>query len=133
MDTVFRHSFDAVAEAEPGTLNRNLVSLARFLNMHARAGVPAENLQLALVIHGTAVNDVTRADHYGARHDGAENINVELIEQLQAHGVQFYVCGQSASRQSIDNEDLLPGVTMALSAMTAHALLQQDGYTMNPF
>jgi len=27
----------------------------------------------------------------------------------------------------------LPGVTMALSAMTAHALLQQDGYTLNPF
>jgi len=28
---------------------------------------------------------------------------------------------------------LAPGVEMTLSAMTAHALLQQDGYTMNPF
>jgi hypothetical protein len=28
---------------------------------------------------------------------------------------------------------ILPGVEMALSAMTAHALLLQQGYTLNPF
>jgi hypothetical protein len=33
----------------------------------------------------------------------------------------------------VKTEDLLPGVEMALSAMTAHALLQQQGYTFNPF
>ena len=33
----------------------------------------------------------------------------------------------------ITGGDLLPGVEMSLSAMTAHALLQQDGYTLNPF
>jgi hypothetical protein len=32
----------------------------------------------------------------------------------------------------IDQEDLLPGVRVALSAMTANALLQQNGYTFNP-
>ena len=30
-------------------------------------------------------------------------------------------------------EDLPDGVELMLSAMTAHALLQQDGYTLNPF
>jgi hypothetical protein len=30
-------------------------------------------------------------------------------------------------------EQLIPGVKMALSAMTAHAQLQQQGYTLNPF
>lgn len=39
---VFRHSFDFAAEAEAGELNRHLVSAARFLNMHARAGIPAD-------------------------------------------------------------------------------------------
>ena len=29
----------------------------------------------------------------------------------------------------IEPEDLLPGVTMSLSAMTSHALLQREGYT----
>ncbi|WP_300528030.1 DsrE family protein [Maricaulis sp.] len=130
---VFRHSFDLVDEGEGGELNRNIVSAARFLNMHAAAGIPAENLNLALVIHGSAVHDFTRASHYGARHDGTENANAALIAELARHGVQFYVCGQSAEYQGIGNDDLLPGVTMALSAMTAHAILQADGYTLNPF
>jgi intracellular sulfur oxidation DsrE/DsrF family protein len=43
------------------------------------------------------------------------------------------VCGQSAAFNDVTNEDLLPGVHMALSAMTAHAQLQQEGYTLNPF
>jgi len=34
---------------------------------------------------------------------------------------------------AFEGVDLLPNVEMALSAMTAHALLQQDGYTLNPF
>jgi len=33
----------------------------------------------------------------------------------------------------IREADLLPGITMAPSAITAHALLQQQGYTLNPF
>ena len=35
--------------------------------------------------------------------------------------------------QGVANEDLLPGIEVGLSAMTAHALLQQQGYTVNPF
>jgi hypothetical protein len=31
------------------------------------------------------------------------------------------------------NEDMIDGVEMALSAMTAHALLARDGFSQNPF
>ncbi len=48
-------------------------------------------------------------------------------------GVRFIVCGQSAAGQGVANDDLIDGVEVALSAMTAHALLQQQGYTVNPF
>jgi intracellular sulfur oxidation DsrE/DsrF family protein len=48
--------------------------------------------------------------------------------------VRIILCGQSAAGLGLDETaDLLPGVEVALSAMTAHALLQQDGYTVNPF
>ncbi len=47
--------------------------------------------------------------------------------------MQFVQCGQSAASNHIANADLLPGVKMSLSAMTAQALLQQSGYTLNPF
>ena len=44
-----------------------------------------------------------------------------------------FVCGQSAAYYGVATDDLLPGVEMALSAMTAHALLQQQDYSINPF
>ena len=47
--------------------------------------------------------------------------------------MRFILCGQSAAAYGITPENLIPGVEMALSAMTAFALLQQNGYTVNPF
>lgn len=131
-DTAFRISFDVGKQAEPGALNRSLVSAARFLNMHAEAGVPAENMSLAFVIHGKAVHDVTRDAHYRAQTD-AGNANTDLIKALLDNGVTIEVCGQSAAYYGVGVDDLLPGVTMSLSAMTSHAILQQKGYTLNPF
>ncbi|WP_339746268.1 DsrE family protein [uncultured Maricaulis sp.] len=128
--TVFRVVFDVSTPADVGTLNRNLVSAARFLNMNVAAGVPAEDIHLAIVVHGGAVEDVSTGSHYTP---GVEPANADLVATLLAHDVKIYVCGQSAAYHDVGVEDLLPGVTMALSAMTAHALLQQDGYTLNPF
>lgn len=128
----FKVSFDTRAQAEAGDLNRTLVSAARFINMHARAGTPTDNINLAVVIHGGAVKDVTNDDFYGDAVEG-ENANAPLIEALLEKGVKIVVCGQSAAYYDVGNENLLPGVQMALSAMTAHALLQQEGYTLNPF
>ena len=39
----------------------------------------------------------------------------------------------SAAAQDVTNADLQPGVKMALSAITAHAELQRQGYSLNPF
>ncbi len=116
-------AFDVSERAEVGE-NRTLISAARFLNMHARHGVEPANMSLAIVVHGEAVRDVTGQ---------ADNPNRDLIAALVANGVQLYVCGQSAAYHGVSNADLAPGVAMALSAMTAHAMLQKDGYALNPF
>ena len=126
-NAAFKISFDVAKPAEAEAVNRQIDSAARFINMHTAAGVPVERIQLALVIHGGAVKDVVQAK------SPASNPNASLIKALQAHGVKFYVCGQSAAYYGVATEDLLPGVNMSLSAMTAHALLQQQGYTLNPF
>lgn len=138
---VYRHHkfkvlFDVSEPADAGELNRSLVSAARFINMHTAAGVKEKNIKLVIVLHGGAAKDVTRADYYAAAQesdDKKENANAALVKVLTAHGVEFYVCGQTAAYYDIKNQDLLPDVKMALSAMTAHALLQQKGYTLNPF
>ncbi len=131
--TMFRVSYDLTEGAQPGALNRQLVTAARFLNMHAAVGVAPENMHLALVLHSAAIFDVTRAEVYGAKKEGADNPNAALLETLFQHGVQVIVCGQSAASRGLKKADLLPGVRLAVSAMTAHALLQQEGYTLNPF
>jgi intracellular sulfur oxidation DsrE/DsrF family protein len=122
-DVVLRHSFDVAEQADDGSLNRTLVSAARFINMHARAGVDADRIKVAVVVHGTAVHDVSSETSGSAG----------LVAALLDHGVRIIVCGQSAAYYDVSKDDLLTGVEMALSAMTAHALLQQQGYTLNPF
>jgi len=124
--------FDLADEGEAGAVNRGLDSLARFINMHVAEGVAESDIHLAVVVHGSATRDMTIDAFYGAQHE-TENANAALIQILSDHNVRIYVCGQSAAYHDVTNADLLPGVTMALSAMTAHAQLQQEGYTLNPF
>jgi len=128
----FKVAFDVAEQGEHGKTNRRFESLARFLNMQARAGVPPQQVELALVVHGKAGFDLL-GNKFFVEKFGGENPNAPLLAELQKHGVRVILCGQSAAYQEIDNTQLLPGVEMALSAMTAHALLQQNGYTLNPF
>lgn len=127
-DVQFKVAFDVAAASEGEAVNRNLDSAARFLNMNALAGVPAENLKVAIVVHGPAAMDLVNEAKRGG-----PNPNAALIGELVAAGVSVQLCGQTAASRDIAPDDLLPGVTLSLSAMTAHALLQQDGYTLNPF
>ncbi|WP_395646045.1 DsrE family protein [Terricaulis sp.] len=125
--TRFKVVFDVSEGAEPGEVNRGIESAARFLNMHARAGVRPSNIRLAIVVRGSATRDLTIHPR-----PGEENANAALIAELIAHNVDIYVCGQSAAHFGVSAGDLLPNVRLALSAMTEHALLQQQGYTLNP-
>jgi intracellular sulfur oxidation DsrE/DsrF family protein len=131
--TKFKILFDTTAATEPGEVNKSLTTAARFLNMHGKAGVPEKNMKLAVVFHGKGAFDLTRAEYYGSKYDEAENANAAIIKALLEKNVRVILCGQTAAYYGIKNEDLLPGIEMALSAMTAHAVLQQEGYTLNGF
>jgi intracellular sulfur oxidation DsrE/DsrF family protein len=132
-DATFNVAFDTAKGADAGKLNRTLESAARFVNMHAKAGIPLENIKVAVVVHGKASEDLLGPEEYTKRREGAENANIALIAALTGHNVRVILCGQSAAAYGITNDMLAPGVEMARSAMTAHALLQQEGYTVNPF
>ena len=113
-DAEFAVAFDVARPAEDDTRNRGFESAARFINMHASKGVDPENIRIAMVVHGGAVKDLLASE---------DNPSREMVEHLLDY----------AAGQGIAQDDLIPGVEMALSAMTAHALLQQRGYTVNPF
>jgi intracellular sulfur oxidation DsrE/DsrF family protein len=112
---------------DPAELNPSIESAARFLNMQARNGTPAENLKMAIVLHGsgarTALNEQAHAKHFSV-----PNGSKGLVEALGKAGVDIYICGQTAAYYGYGPDDLLPQVTMAVSAMTVHVRLQQEGY-----
>jgi intracellular sulfur oxidation DsrE/DsrF family protein len=117
---------------KPGELNRNLEAMARLLNMQARAGMPVDALEAAIVVHGPAIRDLLNDDAYEERF-GSANPNTGLLEALAEAGVKIYLCGQTAGARGFSPETIHPSVTMALSAMGAHVRLSEEGYTLIPF
>jgi intracellular sulfur oxidation DsrE/DsrF family protein len=124
--------FDVNVGPEPGELNAGFDTVARFLNMHARAGVPREHVKAALVIHGTAGKDTLKNDEYRKRF-GKDNPNLALLDELLAAGVRIYLCGQTSMSRNLPRAVVTPAATIALSAMTAHLVLEKEGYVLNPF
>lgn len=131
--TVFKIAFDVSAKAAPGTLSRQIETAARALNMHVANGVPQKDVHIVVIVHGPAGWDLVKNEVYAPRNDGKPNASADAVQKLIGAGVEFILCGQSAASQGIRKGDLLPGVKMALPAITAHALYQQRGYTLNPF
>lgn len=130
---VFKAVFDVMQSPEKKeSISPSIETAARFLNMHAQAGVPAENLYIALVVHNLATKDVINNEAYQKRF-GIDNPNSELIKDLLAAGGQVIVCGQSIHSRGFLKEELLPGVQVALSAMTALLQLQNDNYKLIKF
>lgn len=117
---------------DPEALNRGLNTLARFMNMHAKAGVPARNIHVAAIVHNKAswdlLTDVAYMEKYGVK-----NPNRELIRQLTAAGADIYQCGQSLYSRAVPREALVPEVQVALSAMTAILQLKEEGYQLIKF
>ena len=59
--------FDVAESSEDKSkINKNIVTAARFLNMHANQGMTVEQLQVAMTIHGSAWQDVLDNDSYKA-------------------------------------------------------------------
>jgi len=116
----------------PEDMNRQLESAARFLNMSARNGIKAGDIEFAIIVHGPATRDMLADPGYQKRYE-EPNPNTALINALTDAGVKIYLCGQSAAFKKIATEELNPRVTVALSAMAAHVRLQSEGYTLIPF
>ncbi len=133
VDQEYRVAFEIAGPARsPEQPNQSMNTVARFLNMHAQAGIPAAHVSGAIVAHGGASFELLNNEAYRAKH-GVDNPNAELIRALIDAGQPVILCGQSAASRNISKEDLIPGVQVALSAMTAFLILQDRGYRVNPW
>ena len=129
----YKAVFDIMKSAENNeAVNPSIVTAARFLNMHGQSGVPAKQLKFALVIHNNASKDVITNEAYQKRY-GTDNPNKELIKALLDAGGQVIFCGQSSLSRGFPREELIEGVQLSLSAMTALIQLQDDNYRLIKF
>ncbi|MDG1572850.1 DsrE family protein [Robiginitalea sp. M366] len=125
--------FDVMNSPEdPTAVNPWMETAARFLNMHVRAGVPKEQLHVALVVHNRAAPDLLDNPAYRERF-GTDNPNAPMLEHLMEAGVRVVLCGQSSRSRNIPVAQTVPGVELALSAMTALIRLQSEGYQLIKF
>ncbi len=130
---VFKAVFDIMQSPEsPDMINPTIETVARYLNMHARSGVPVEQIKAVMVIHNKASKDIMLPAAYQSKY-GTENPNHPLLLELHKAGVQLIFCGQSSLSRDIPWEEVMPEVEFALSAMTALIQLQNKGYNLIKF
>ncbi|MFD0797359.1 DsrE family protein [Maribacter chungangensis] len=129
----YRAVFDIMSSPEdPSQVNASLETAARFLNMHAQNGIPLKQLKVALIVHNKASKDVANSTAYQKKY-GVKNPNEELLRQLMDSGAEVIFCGQSSVSRGFPKEDLVTGVQISLSAMTALIQLQDDNYRLIKF
>ncbi len=130
---VYRVVFDVgEAPAAANVVNAKIETVARFLNLHARAGVARENMEVALVLHGAASRAALQNAPYRERF-GEDNPDLALLTALDEAGVEIYLCGQTAAHRGLAKAELAEPVKLALSAMTVLVTLQNEGWALIAF
>ena len=99
--------------------------------MHGKNGVPLEDMDIAVVLHGRALLAAFNDETYEKMH-GVKNPSLALLHSLADAGVKFYACGQSLGFRGVDKSVLAEPVKVGLSAMTMLVTLQADGYAFLP-
>ena len=111
-----------------------LINTARLLNLHGVGGVSKENLEVIVVVHGTAVmslfEDKTYQDLFQTEFD---NPNLPILNALHEAGARVVVCGQSLLARDIQAEQLFEHTEIALSALTTISKRVQEGYVVYSF
>ena len=131
-NVIHRIVIDATTdETTPTGVNRHLEAAARAVNLYALAGVPEENVRVAVVMHGKAA-PLALSDASYQRLLGSPHPDAEIIAELHKAGVELFVCGQSIAHRGYAPGDVRKEVTLALSAMTKLEELQATGYAIIP-
>lgn len=129
----FKAVFDvAKAPEDPSQRNKYIETIARFLNMHEKAGVPVKNLHVRMAVHGQASYGLLKNEAYKEQF-GVDNPNIKMLEAIDRAGVDVILCGQTAGSRNISKERRLPLTQTALSAMTILIQSQQEGYQLIAF
>jgi len=113
----------------PATINENIENIARIMNLHAVAGIPAKKIKMVAVFHSAAIVGLLNNESYKEKNK-VDNPNLPLLKSLKEAGVELYVCGQTLAKRNIDAKNISTDVLPALSAITTITSYVSKGYTV---
>lgn len=122
--------FDVTAAAtEAGKPVPGLERAATLLNLAGASGLKPGQVEAVVVLHGDATF-AALTDEAAKEKTGRPNDSGVLLARLTKAGVRVLVCGQSLERKGIDPKAVRADVTVAASAVTAVANLQQKRFSL---
>jgi len=131
---IYRTIFDATKIAE---LPNKVMPAIEMLAIEQNAlldvsGVPAKNVNFAIVFHGEAIDAALNDATYKARH-GVSNPNLAALAEVKKKGAEVFVCGQQMRSDGITPAMLGPDVTIASDALIVLMTYQNRGYALLSF
>jgi intracellular sulfur oxidation DsrE/DsrF family protein len=133
VDKTYKVIFDVYTDAEkPEDMNPLINTVARFMNMHAQNGLPEEQMDLVVVLHGAALKNALTEKAFKKKFK-TKHPNAELISALVEKDVKIYVCGQSMKSRGYGAKDISEDVKISLSALTALVKYQSEGFQIINF
>jgi intracellular sulfur oxidation DsrE/DsrF family protein len=124
--------FDVTGDAkEAGQAVPGLERAALLYNLAGRDGIKPADLNVAVVLHGSATKYALSDAAFQAQF-GKPNPNAELIRRLTKAGAKVYVCGQSVVKNGFEPKSVAGEVKVASSALTAVINKQSEGYACVP-
>jgi intracellular sulfur oxidation DsrE/DsrF family protein len=116
----------------PKEINQALNNISRLMNLHVMGGVPKENLNVVVAIHGEATYSITDSRTYEKKYD-CPNPNIDVYKELSEKGVKLFVCGQSLVARKVDRPTILPEIKIATSMLTVVTTHQLKGFAYLKF
>ena len=110
-------------------LNKGLAEAGRILNLHVAAGIPKSQIDMVIVTHGKALYALFNSEAFKQEFK-IDNPNTAVIHELEDAGAKFIACGQAMQFLEVKNDELLPGVKIAMAAKVALSTYQQKGYSL---
>jgi intracellular sulfur oxidation DsrE/DsrF family protein len=110
-------------------INEGLAEIGRIINLHIAAGVPKENLELAIVIHGAPMNVYLKNEAYQKKFR-TNNPNLDILKQFTDIKTNLIACGQAELIFNMPPSDMIPEVKTAFSAKVALSTYQLKGYVL---
>jgi len=100
------------------SINSGLEHIARLINLFGLYGISPDDISITAVIHGNAI-DMT-VDQ--------ENKNRKVMEILNKHGVNIFVCAQTLYHNNYTPEEVTGDLQIAASAMNVLVDYQLQDY-----